>query len=309
MAIDFTGVRKFCCDALNCKEFYSQDALLGEYKDEISDLQNQLQQKQAELQDLQNKYGDSQNSITFLNQEINTLKQKIDSLNSQLEKANVESDIERYYNTKISPIQVTYSGRVDPKTKGNVFIDVRNFYVNPEYDSKLQEIVYSYIKITQNDSNDDKIFKIQKWVRQNINYVSDQYNEGYNEYWQFPYETLLYRMGDCEDGAILMANLALAAGVPYWRVRINAGDVEYGGSVAGHAWMTYCRETDNKFVIIDWCYYPDINTPVKDKPYWKDVSMYKTIWFSFNKKYAFSDLKSMVYDEEEFKKFEGQKVN
>ena len=65
--------------------------------------------------------------------------------------------------------------------------------------------------------------------------------------WQSPEETEMMKKGDCEDGAILIANMMLMSGVPYWRIRLNAGDVQGGG----HAWVTYLRESDNQWIILD----------------------------------------------------------
>jgi len=87
--------------------------------------------------------------------------------------------------------------------------------------------------------------------------------------------------GDCEDGAILMANMMLLSGVPYWRIRLNAGDVEGGG----HAYVTYLRETDNEWYILDWCYWPSESANFKKK--WKDAQKYFGIWGSWNTKYIY----------------------
>jgi hypothetical protein len=56
-----------------------------------------------------------------------------------------------------------------------------------------------------------------------------------------------------------MANIMLRSGIPYYRIRLNAGNVNGGG----HAYVTYCRETDNQFVVLDWCYYPN-NLLIRD---------------------------------------------
>jgi len=100
--------------------------------------------------------------------------------------------------------------------------------------------------------------------------------------WLFAFETLKLRMGDCEDGAILMANLMIKAGIPYWRIRLNAGDVKN----FGHVWITYLRETDNKWVILDWCYHPTAKVRALKKLY-SDAEDYFKIWFSWNTKYIF----------------------
>jgi len=85
----------------------------------------------------------------------------------------------------------------------------------------------------------------------------------------------------CEDGAILMANMMLKSGIPYWRIRLNGGDVKGGG----HAYVTYLREKDNKFYVLDWCYWP--NESINFGQPWADAKNYFGIWFSWNKKYGF----------------------
>jgi|GEM_PF-2839916 len=95
----------------------------------------------------------------------------------------------------------------------------------------------------------------------------------------------------CEDGAILMYNIALRSGVPYWRMRLNAGDVKGGG----HCYLTYCREKDNNFVVMDWCYWPNDKHP-SDRPLHKDEKNYYGVWFSWNQKYAFYKAAKDLYE-------------
>lgn len=45
-----------------------------------------------------------------------------------------------------------------------------------------------------------------QWVYRNIEYIEDK-SGGYIEYWQSPEQTLYYRSGDCEDMAILLADI------------------------------------------------------------------------------------------------------
>jgi hypothetical protein len=86
---------------------------------------------------------------------------------------------------------------------------------------------------------------------------------------------------NCEDGAILMANIMVESGIPYWRIRLNAGDVKGGG----HAYVTYLREKDNKWYILDWCYWS--NESINFGRTWAEAKNYFGIWFSWNNKYGF----------------------
>jgi len=113
--------------------------------------------------------------------------------------------------------------------------------------------------VDSSDSNDEKIYKIEQWVIENIEYTLDINNYGMNEYWAIPTLTLLRESGDCEDGAFLLHSLALHAGVPMERLRTYGGFVELEEDIpllGGHGWTAYRREFDNEWIEVDWCYYP-----------------------------------------------------
>ena len=116
------------------------------------------------------------------------------------------------------------------------------------------------------DSNDTKMFKIEQWVIEHIEYKSDWENYGMDEYWAYPTQTLDRMSGDCEDGAFLLHSLALAAGVPAERLRTYGGLVfnPYGTEAAGHGWTAYQRESDDEWIVMDWCYWPE-NSPVGER--------------------------------------------
>jgi len=86
----------------------------------------------------------------------------------------------------------------------------------------------------------------------------------------------------CEDGAILIKSLSLVAGIPDWKVKVNAGHVKGGG----HAYCTYIRDNDTQ-CIMDWCYWPN-RKQVNDRPKLEDEKNYYEIWFSFNREYTFA---------------------
>jgi hypothetical protein len=56
----------------------------------------------------------------------------------------------------------------------------------------------------------------------------------------------------------------------------------------GHGYVSYLRESDNQWVIIDWCYLEDSAMSVEQKPLHKNNEYYKDIWFSFNNEYSWS---------------------
>jgi hypothetical protein len=201
---------------------------------------------------------------------------------------------ETYYNNKYPKKIIYYNGRFIPKF-GNYKIDVINFFTNSNA-NELNKIASQF-----KGTDDKKAWLCQKWIRDNIRYVSDKEKVGLNEYWMYPSETLKLNAGDCDDGAILMANLMISSGIPYWKIRINAGDVfnRRGVNVGGHAYLTYYCEEKKKWVALDWCFYPDENVSIAQKPDYKDSIIYGNgeVWFSFNQKYAYSksatDVKKM----------------
>ena len=143
--------------------------------------------------------------------------------------------------------------------------------------------------VSRSDSNDKKMYKLEQWVVENIEYKYDIHNYGMNEYWATPSLTLLKESGDCEDGAFLLHSLALHARVPMERLRTYGGFVQNEDGVSllgGHAWVAYQRESDNEWVELDWCYYPTDKeitgrTPMKsDSKYIDDffyIDAFKTV--------------------------------
>jgi len=132
-----------------------------------------------------------------------------------------------------------------------------------------------------------------------ISEVSISYIEDLGKYQTYDWEvedthTFVFKNGiitfQCEDGAILMANIMLNSGVPYWRIRINAGNVVGGG----HAYVTYLKEKDDKWYVLDWCYWYNASGTLwkNAKKYYSDSDGKKGfgIWGSWNAKYIYGDL-------------------
>jgi hypothetical protein len=68
--------------------------------------------------------------------------------------------------------------------------------------------------------------------------------------WNCALGTYFLGSGDCEDGAVLLHALLLAAGIPADRVVTAFGRV--GIDRSGHAWVAYRRESDGLWVALDW---------------------------------------------------------
>jgi len=205
------------------------------------------------------------------------------------------NDLEKYWNGKYPQQRIVYTGRSMSKIclacknhtlSDKLIIDVRTLVSSS--DIMLQDlIVHNKLKA---ESNDATMLRIQKFVVRHLKYVGDDANQGVPEYWQFPFETIQTQIGDCEDGAILIASLALNAGIPAFRVRVSAGMVQSAPTApeGGHGYCTYLRESDNQWTVIDWCYFQNSDVEVSDKPLIVDDKRYKEVWFSFNNNFAFA---------------------
>lgn len=188
-----------------------------------------------------------------------------------------------YWNDKHPKEPIIYAGRAIRGHSERINVDVRNMIWA---DDRILQGLVTGLK----GNHDQKAHWCQNWVTGHISYVGDKKNAGIEECWQFPNETLITNKGDCEDGAILIASMMLNAGIPSWRVRVTAGLVKAGkaAETGGHAYVTYCRESDNNWVVLDWCYLPDTALRVEEKPLLKDKKEYKEIWFSFNNEYSWA---------------------
>ncbi|NCO96921.1 MAG: hypothetical protein COY38_02140 [Candidatus Aenigmarchaeota archaeon CG_4_10_14_0_8_um_filter_37_24] len=80
-------------------------------------------------------------------------------------------------------------------------LDYANIQLNLEIQNKLP---------VNTNSDIWKIWKIHKWLQDNINYVSDPLGK---EYIAFPNETVSLKSGDCEDFGILASSLYEAVGL------------------------------------------------------------------------------------------------
>jgi predicted transglutaminase-like cysteine proteinase len=204
---------------------------------------------------------------------ISTLQTQVASMNSQiLELTNSKNPKEDYYNNKYPKLDLTYF-RVE--TDGNYSVDIRNFF-------NLND---KTIPIVTGKNDDEKALNGLKWVIKNITYTKDTSFDTYkvNEYWAYAYQTLKHKKGDCEDGAILLANILIKSGIPYWKVRLNAGEVNGGG----HAYVVYYCEEKDRWVVLDWCYWEN-TLPINERKDYKEETNYFGVWFSWNTLYCFS---------------------
>ncbi len=127
-------------------------------------------------------------------------------------------------------------------------------FPNPD----LKELAMSIV--SPEDSNDEKMYKIEQWVIENFPYQLDVKTYGELEHWALPSEMIKNGTGDCEDGAFLIHSLGLNAGVPWENLRTYGGLVvwenEGGGlSSGGHGWTAYKSEEDDKWRVLDFSFF------------------------------------------------------
>ena len=199
-----------------------------------------------------------------------------------------------YWNNKWPKSTVIYGGRALRTKQPQIGIDVTEF-ITP-HDAILQQIVIDY-KLTK-DTPNATAWACQQWVVKFLTYIEDSKSSSEDEFWQYPYEVVQYGIGDCEDGAILMANLMINAGIPTWRVKCAAGYVQQAPTApqGGHCYCLFLADvqTEEKklaWKIMDWCYAEDSKLSVEQKPFARDggyKGWYKDVWFTFNADYAWA---------------------
>jgi len=206
-------------------------------------------------------------------------------------------DWEEYWHNKHPVQKQMYAGRPLPGTQQQRYaMDVRQFIWPDDH------VLRGYCCNLFQDrpcTLDDIVWEVQKAAVKRLTYTRDA-SLGCPEYWMFPIETHYLERGDCEDGAIWMASVILTVMSPLdnWRIRCSAGKVKVGqgAETGGHMWLTYCRETDNQWVIVDWCYHEDSDVAVADKLLAKHNENYVETWFSFNNIYAWSHDNAIAMD-------------
>ena len=199
--------------------------------------------------------------------------------------ANIDPNL---WNNKWPKAPIIYTGRELRTSSVRLNLDVKNFITSN--DELLKSIINKYG--LAKSKPDDTVWAIQKWVVKYLSYKSDDDVNKCPEFWQFPFETLQSKVGDCEDGSILIASLCINAGVPAFRVKVAAGFVQAQPTApqGGHAYCIYLAD-DEGWRIIDWCYYEDSAIPVSSKPLAKDGGQkgsYKDVWFTFNSEFSWN---------------------
>lgn len=99
-------------------------------------------------------------------------------------------------------------------------------------------------------SFDYRVRVIADFVAEKIAYPGGSVQTPASDPWQFPDETLVIGTGDCEDRALLIASLLLAAGVSSFHFRVALGQMTVGEAKKDHVWVMYKTET-GQWTVVD----------------------------------------------------------
>ncbi|TFF86763.1 MAG: DUF4332 domain-containing protein [Promethearchaeota archaeon] len=206
-----------------------------------------------------------------------------------------------YWNNKWERAPIIYTGRAlrGKSYRKQIDADVKSFI--KDNDAILWHVI-NQAKLRLDTAN-NTAWAVQKFVCSLLKYTHDDETEDCPEFWQFPFEAIQSQVGDCEDGAILIASLLINAGIPSWRVKVCAAQViadpvfaPSDSELGGHAYCIYLadkKDSERKleWCILDWCYLQDPDTPIEEKPLAREGGQegaYKNIWFTFNDKYSWA---------------------
>ncbi len=217
-----------------------------------------------EYDDIVKEFGILSNSYYELQGKYAKLSLDNASLKIRLDYFEGVKELEYYWNNKRKKVNKQW------KARDGVNMDVRVFFQRN----------FNLPKFT--GTNDEKAKKILGYVIAMIKYKRDN-----GEFWQYAYETMKRREGDCEDMGILVANILWNNEVPYWRIRLVKGWVDYKEDESYHVWCTYLAE-DNNWYVLDGAYWPRESTGLKLK--WKDAEKYLSVDASWNSEFSFGGL-------------------
>lgn len=191
--------------------------------------------------------------------------------------------LEDKMNNKYPKADITHLCRPDLYYNGLLEVDIRDF-ITPRNKFVREAVINSGACGTDNQ----KAYACMRWVQKNITYIKDNDKTKYSEYWQFPYETLYYRTGDCEDQSLLLESMLIASGIPYWKDWLRFCPViDDKGNITYHVFVTYYDEDGNKrWVDLDTCFYPS-DKRIEERPDYKELKYYKEVIYSWNQRYCF----------------------
>lgn len=206
-----------------------------------------------------------------------------------------------YWNNKWETAPIIYTGRAlrGESYKKQIDADVKAFI--KKNDAILWHVI-TQVGLRKETPN-ETAQAIQIFVCKFLKYKYDDLTAEVPEFWLFPFESIQSEIGDCEDGAILIAALLINAGIPGWRVKVAAAEViadpvfaPSDTEVGGHAYCLYLADRPDserklEWVILDWCYLQDPEVPIEEKPLGRDggtEGAYRDVLFTFNDEFSWA---------------------
>lgn len=246
-------------------------------------------------------------SIAFQDSMINNLSEEVKAKSLEnaklysdlaqlaaIKEVEIETPLEAEINKKYQKIKIKYNCRPlwtknsdGTFTKKMLSLDVQDFW---DYQDQDIQAIATMIKVTNKSAWDAKdwdelVWHAEKYVKEKIKYVGDEKFTNTAEYWQFVYETLVLKTGDCEDGAWLISNIVAALLPPEERFRVHFCKGPVKGGL--HGYVSYRRFKDNRSVILDWCYWPT-SKKIPDRELHTDTQNYYGVDWSASHKTCFA---------------------
>lgn len=162
-------------------------------------------------------------------------------------------------------------------------VDVKNF-LTPN-DCKIKEITRT---MRRGGNNDKKMQKVWEYMRDHTEYKKDMIDRTKADHWTLPSIVLQRGYDDCDGLAVTMATIAIAAKIPYYRIKVALGKVSKDkyAPTGGHAWVLYLNEEDK------WEIWEATAKTLGRKGIMNEIlgkGWYKSIYNTFNMKYSFKN--------------------
>jgi hypothetical protein len=169
--------------------------------------------------------------VGYKQKHINWLTTENSGLLTQL--ANRKLTYKEIIDKPVCKIHYTAFSVVANKIVRPIVVDVKGFI--DSRDSLVLDGIKDNISVTMDMTASEKAWLAMKYIYEKFRYVSDLSQFGYNEYWQYPYETMQLGLGDCEDSSLLLCTILRIFGVEAY---VHVGLVPQGG----HAWCSFLDE-------------------------------------------------------------------
>lgn len=190
-------------------------------------------------------------------------------------------------------LDVRYGEKMDVKDFPIITEDVRDLAELPIMDALAK--VYKVVYPVDSSGKADDSHMTSTFAKRKI-YGFETFRNvkrNYTDFWQFPFETLLYNMGDCEDTAILTGALLRAKETEYYVV---VGRVKKGGQLLGyHAWLH--GKFDQGWVLVETTLdqppmvYTQLSQPMQKVIQYDDLTYESCFFFNHNEVVILEDIR------------------